>query len=622
MCSSGSLCWVGSHHNHESVLSSSWFTSLSGLRQYLSVTRWLLSDLPFSSSLLHAASALYHSLSPMPTLPPSPSSSSSTPSMDGSFSTAEEKTEPALHVFFHFRYQQQPIVLRVPVHPGPVPRYPLQGLPLVRVTAELLEAMGLSSAMNRVVGVMLPNDGPIVPLICLRKLPPNKPDSPYEVLVESFTSATHQFPLLAAPSPPTPGSVVDVDYADLLHWSSTDSPDSSLPCRLVSALQRVGYFRIRLPGDSAFVQLLTAATDTALQVFALPAKEKRTYRRDYEYSKFCGYSLDGARQFVQVRTCKELLPWPPGAEAPFSATFLFLAAVARMTMQTLSAAEELQLDFASQVEPMLEPLPGNVDPASFLRQMEAGLAATGSTALAEPFQSVVWPEERVQRFHAHKELAQADDAPDRSEEKRESPPSPVIDPVMAAAFSQLPLNCSLAAFLDRYSLGPDVLRIYQYFREPDEEPPKLGRAATGLHVDMGLLTVSPHSRVPGLTLLHPDGTRWVAVEGDVGDSSLYLNVLSGETMSFLTHGVVRAAAHFVDEIPGAPRISMPFFLRANPHAICHGRTIRSFLEEVAFPRRAVMALKVVAPQSQLGKAVAVASTPVAERKDVCKWSDY
>lgn len=47
------------------------------------------------------------------------------------------------------------------------------------------------------------------------------------------------------------------------------------------------------------------------------------------------------------------------------------------------------------------------------------------------------------------------------------------------------------------SAGASVLRVYQYLRDANSPLPGLRQPATGLHADMGLLTVSPHSNLPG-----------------------------------------------------------------------------------------------------------------------------
>jgi isopenicillin N synthase-like dioxygenase len=129
-------------------------------------------------------------------------------------------------------------------------------------------------------------------------------------------------------------------------------------------------------------------------------------------------------------------------------------------------------------------------------------------------------------------------------------------------------------------VGTNVFRVYQYLREigsREAQLPGFLGAATTVHSDMGLLTVSPHSNLPGLTVLkHSDATRWVNVEMKPGSRCVdgsdleknYVFVFAGETMAQLTKGYLLAPLHFVDErTPTHPRFSMPFFLRARQNAV-------------------------------------------------------
>ncbi|MEW5307719.1 MAG: hypothetical protein WDW36_010096 [Sanguina aurantia] len=69
----------------------------------------------------------------------------------------------------------------------------------------------------------------------------------------------------------------------------------------------------------------------------------------------------------------------------------------------------------------------------------------------------------------------------------------------------------------RPALGSDVFRAYRYLRPPGTAPPMLRNPATGLHADMGLLTVSPLASLPGLALLHPSGSYFMDVETACAD---------------------------------------------------------------------------------------------------------
>jgi isopenicillin N synthase-like dioxygenase len=513
-------------------------------------------------------------------------------------------------VCYHFEYEGRSVPLVAAVPCGPLPTFPLQRCSLAWLTAQLMAGARLSPVHHRLSGIILPAEGPIVPLVCIHKLPPNDPHSPYGLITQSVDPAHTPLPLLTALTAADPGSVVDVDYLDLLAeqhggplCSSSDSTDdtpasSPLSSRLVGALSTTGYFRIRLPRSSAFADIVHSTTESALSFFALPMDQKRLCRRDHEYSKFVGYSLDGARQFYQVRTCAEELPWPStqqmretkeevkegcgeGGEEEedegdhhvqsvrrsFSSMFLFLAALSRLVLRRLCAAPELGVAW-SQVVHMLEPLPGGQEPADFLRDLERDLNAERAACTALPLRSLVWAEERRRAFEQQ-----------------------LDDTVIASS-----------VYVDHYSVGTDAFRVFQYYRAPGEERPGLEQAATGLHSDMGLITISPAARVPGLTALHRDGSHWVRVERDESNDEndtgtpLYLHVLSGDTLSFLTHGRVRGLAHFVDERVGVRRISMPYFLRANPHASIRSTTVRVFLEDVVFPRRTWVALRVDKPR--------------------------
>jgi hypothetical protein len=181
-------------------------------------------------------------------------------------------------------------------------------------------------------------------------------------------------------------------------------------------------------------------------------------------------------------------------------------------------------------------------------------------------------------------------------------------------------------------VGVDVLRVYQYYRPPDSALPGVSGAATGIHCDMGLLTVSPRSSLPGLRVLHPGTMQWMDVETDMGEhdlaafageclpravSTLRAQLMREGPAAFQRRGpsaetphcvcgcqddasssaapaapplpvpalpppldLPRAPLHYVDErYPGAPRISTPFFLRARPEAaFADGLAVAAFVE--------------------------------------------
>mmetsp|Transcript_52059 Transcript_52059/g.161894 ORF Transcript_52059/g.161894 Transcript_52059/m.161894 type:complete len:499 (-) Transcript_52059:90-1586(-) len=187
-----------------------------------------------------------------------------------------------------------------------------------------------------------------------------------------------------------------------------------------------------------------------------------------------------------------------------------------------------------------------------------------------------------------------------------------------------------------FFVGSDVLRLYQYHRPLGEAPPGIANAATGIHADMGLLTVAPCANLPGLVMLSPDACRWLDVEaslyavmdddklesltmeehpreelslphcdlhvessGAPGDlkelEHKFFVVFAGETLGNLSRGKIRAPLHYVDEyVIGRPRISMPFFTRARPDSKirriqhsshCNEVSVASFMEDVVLTSR-------------------------------------
>jgi len=116
------------------------------------------------------------------------------------------------------------------------------------------------------------------------------------------------------------------------------------------------------------------------------------------------------------------------------------------------------------------------------------------------------------------------------------------------------------------SFGSSVMRIFRYKDAPPSARP--GAAASGVHADMGLVTVAPVSTIPALQLLDPRTGRTHHPEKDLPPSSWI--VFAGETLGFLTGGKIGAPLHmvpYVDRSGGAHRYSAPFFLRAGPETV-------------------------------------------------------
>ncbi|CAK4080089.1 unnamed protein product [Aphanomyces euteiches] len=146
--------------------------------------------------------------------------------------------------------------------------------------------------------------------------------------------------------------------------------------------------------------------------------------------------------------------------------------------------------------------------------------------------------------------------------------------------------------------GASVLRIYNYRNKKGEnlDPKRLDiNASCGSHADLGLVTVSPCATVPGLQMWNLDRMAWTDVECDA--TELHFSVFAGETLGVITNGLIRAPLHRVPatvvEDETKRRMSMPFFLRARPHACLNPNrpagvaalTVRDFMEDMVFKTR-------------------------------------
>jgi hypothetical protein len=143
-----------------------------------------------------------------------------------------------------------------------------------------------------------------------------------------------------------------------------------------------------------------------------------------------------------------------------------------------------------------------------------------------------------------------------------------------------------------YQYGPSVLRVYNYRNKGANAHPDDSSCA--VHADLGLLTVSPVATVPGLQMWNLDRMMWTDVEADAAPT--HFSVFAGETLGFLTHGVIKAPLHRVPPISveseAQRRMSMPYFLRTRPETVLNPKadsaaqiTTRDFMEDIVARKR-------------------------------------
>ena len=152
-----------------------------------------------------------------------------------------------------------------------------------------------------------------------------------------------------------------------------------------------------------------------------------------------------------------------------------------------------------------------------------------------------------------------------------------------------------ASYLAASDYESSVLRIYRYssLARPAEEAEF--DIARGAHADLGLLTIAPRGTVAGLEVWDESNEDWLNAEEASEPRDCI--VFAGETLGYLSNGLIRGVLHRAKPCPvcslGKPwRMSMPFFLRAEPGARIQrtsmgesSTSIREFMENVLFSKR-------------------------------------
>lgn len=389
----------------------------------------------------------------------------------------------------------------------------------------LLSKFGLSDSTHVVSGVLVTATGPMMPFFMSPYLNANTPESPYPVVI----SLVEDFRIEDWPSAPDEQEQKEVtveitELEEILQLcGESDEELYSLPAssllatRLFTILRQYGYIRLHLAPSSPLPDIFQSASAAAHSLFSKPMFEKRKMWTGFENGKFVGYShLKGsARQFVQLRATRK------------------------------------------KVQDDLKEIP------------------TFDTSMTEAYLALQRISYQLFKLLCHPHLtSESHLTPELYSHLLDRPCSSV------EGFNE----CSSVP--DDQFVGTNVFRIYQYLRQAKSaDSPNIGEtelpgfwgAATSLHSDMGLLTVSPQSNLPGLTIIkHSDASRWVNVEMKAGSTCVdgsdldnrHIYVFIGETLAHLTKGQLLAPLHFVDErTPSQPRFSMPFFLRARQKSV-------------------------------------------------------
>lgn len=168
---------------------------------------------------------------------------------------------------------------------------------------------------------------------------------------------------------------------------------------------------------------------------------------------------------------------------------------------------------------------GDGDPRT--RVADAAAVAGAAGAASEPESG---PERKMGTTEKKgKEAAEVEEEEEEEKEQTAVALAAAAQTAAASAAAEPPLEPDVAAQVPppppgAAYVGPDVFRVYSYWRPQEAPLPGFSDAATGLHADMGLLTVAPRASVPGLVLLHPRTGAWVDVEAPLrqGDFTAFL----------------------------------------------------------------------------------------------------
>ncbi|KAJ3334930.1 hypothetical protein HDU93_007016 [Gonapodya sp. JEL0774] len=493
---------------------------------------------------------------------------------------------PPLFCFYNLLYDEK--VFRIPVE-----------LPLAKIETvhkQLRDGLGLDENTT-ITGVKI-GSGIYFPFFHLPRLPPWDIYEP--ILVPSFPPTLLRSPPILPPPPPSQYGPLGIPLAHLSPTSAPPDHYNAASRTLADELATHGYALIRT--DPHYADVFQTARRAALAYFgATPEDEKKKLRREFgDTGKFVGYARSGAREWFQVRTT-------PAAGVDVAGGDDVAADAGNARTQTdsgvkgASADEDRHSNPESVVEafatesraesPPFIPPTGSRDPFSLIPWPDFQLHDTNSSSPATSTQPQTF---RTALTALHDALNHLSHTLLTSVLHGLSVPPDdaaivlaMVDPIDKPTPKKTEDGVTLP--------GPSVLRVYKYYRPPGSRVPGLSGAATGLHADMGFITVSPVSNLAGLVGLRPSCDGWVDVEKDLvcgkeGVEDEVVLVMVGDTLSEVVRRLrirdhVRRSErgetkggdgirplppglHYVDEREmGKARISMPFFLRPHPSAL-------------------------------------------------------
>jgi len=320
---------------------------------------------------------------------------------------------------------------------------------------------------------------------------------------------------------------------------------------VIDSMRTYGYAVISV--DDSAAKKISEAYEALLRFHAIPVEEKKKSFKKFDGDRYIGWTKDRAREWIQMRTeypDNDGLLWPAGCTADDRESMV--AAVKFLTLAAEEIFEEIGVSIGIGSRNYLRSIfrPGPQGLQGDLIKEEQGIHLNGTSPSSSKQTGTLSTEEEGVNMNRSSSLGSS--------------------------------VCRLFVYLDREEIKNISKNVSQ---TPPLKQVFIPAAVSGAHADMGLLTLSPASTIPSLNLIHPDTHHVVYPEQGLAANECIL--FAGETLSYLTAGVIQAPIHSVPYINrkietnedinngsiGSSicplRRSMPLFLRALPDAYLH-----------------------------------------------------